>query len=288
MTTARGFDTATQGHDGRVLVAGGNPGNWDFAVGLISSAELYDPNTGTFSPTGSMTTARDVHTATLLLDGRVLVTGGDDRFLHPLATAELYDPKAGSFGPTGPMATPRDFHVATLLADGRVLVTGGSPFGMDSASGQFLVSASCTTRRPASSAPPARWRRRAPPTPRRCSPTAASALAGGAVSLANGETGTNSLASAELVDPKDRHVQPHRLMSVARTFQQATTLTDGRVLVTGGSADGWSDVGNYLASAEIYDPKTGLFATTGAMLDGVVAQTATRLTDGRVLVAGGR
>ena len=77
-------------------------------------------------------------------------------------------------------------------------------------------------------------------------------------------------------------------MSVARTFQQATTLTDGRVLVTGGSADGWSYAGNYLASAEIYDPKTGLFATTGAMLDGVVAQTATRLTDGRVLVAGGR
>jgi len=54
------------------------------------------------SPTGSMTTARDVHTATLLLDGRVLITGGEDRFRHPLASAELYDPKTGTFSPTGP------------------------------------------------------------------------------------------------------------------------------------------------------------------------------------------
>jgi len=57
--------------------------------------------------------------------------------------------------------------------------------------------------------------------------------------------------------------------------------------VTGGSADGWSYAGNYLASAEIYDPKAGLFAATGAMLNGVVAQTATLLTDSRVLIAGG-
>jgi hypothetical protein len=92
MATARGFDTATRLADGRVLFAGGTPTGCCDADALIASAELYDPKTGTFSPTGSMKTGRDVHTATLLLDGRVLITGGDDTYPHPVASAELYDP----------------------------------------------------------------------------------------------------------------------------------------------------------------------------------------------------
>jgi hypothetical protein len=77
-------------------------------------------------------------------------------------------------------------------------------------------------------------------------------------------------------------------MAAARTFYAATPLADGRVLVTGGSADGWSYAGNYLASAEIYDPDTGTFTATGPMADGLVARSATRLPDGRVLIAGGQ
>jgi hypothetical protein len=76
-------------------------------------------------------------------------------------------------------------------------------------------------------------------------------------------------------------------MTVARTFQEATMLADGRVLVTGGSADGWSYADRYLAEAEIYEPKAGTFTATGSMADGLVAQTATLLPDGRVLIAGG-
>jgi len=101
---------------------------------------------------------------------------------------------------------------------------------------------------------------------------------------ANGETGTDSLASAEL---ETGTFSPTGSMADTRTFQAATVLADGRVLVTGGSADGWSYAGNDLASAEVCDAKTGSFATTGAMIDGLVAQTATLLTDGRVLIAGG-
>ena len=88
------------------------------------SSQPTSARTG-FSPTGSMATGRELHTATLLPDGRILVAGGVDGKFEPVASAELYDPKAGIFSPTGPMGTPRTAPTATLLPDGRVLVAGG-------------------------------------------------------------------------------------------------------------------------------------------------------------------
>jgi hypothetical protein len=287
MATARGFHTATRLSDGRVLVTGGNPGAWDFAGVLIASAEVFDPATGTFGPTGPMTTPRDVHTATLLLDGRVLITGGEDWFRHALASAELYDPKTGTFSPTGSMATARDLHVATLLADGRVLVTGGTPFGIyNSDGGQVLASAEVYDPNTGTFSPAGSM---AVP---RASHTA-TLLADGHVLVIGGAksnmdgTGSTSLASAELWAPTTGTFSTTGSMSVTRTFQEATLLGDGRVLVTGGCAGGWYWNDNFYAEAEIYDPKTGRFTATGSMADALVAQTATLLRDGRVLIAGG-
>jgi phosphatidylserine/phosphatidylglycerophosphate/cardiolipin synthase-like enzyme len=283
MATARGFDTATPLSDGRVLFAGGDPERWNYTGSLIASAELYSPTTGTFGPTGSMATPRNLHTATLLLDGRVLITGGSDTFQHAVASAELYDPTTGTFSPTGSMTTARGFHTATLLLDGRVLIAGGDGKGWgtgqtflasaeiyDPKKGTFTATGSMATMR---------------------STHAATLLVDGRVLITGGyndvNNGSTSLATAELYDPKTGKFTPSGSMAEARTFHAATLLADGRVLVAGGAADGWDYRGPFQASAELYDAKTGRFTATGPMADKRVSQTATLLPDGRVLIAGG-
>ena len=89
MTTARWGYTATLLPDGRVLIAGGTNIIGRTSSTGLASAELYDPASGTFTPTGSMIAGRIALTATLLHDGRVLIAGGFDRG-SALASAELY------------------------------------------------------------------------------------------------------------------------------------------------------------------------------------------------------
>jgi hypothetical protein len=278
LAIARSYHSATLLGDGRVLIAGGTPRSWDFNGPFIAPAELYDPRTGTFSATGSLSTARNEHTATRLADGRVLIVGGNDAEAHSVATAEIYDPTSGTFGSTGSMAVARGFHTATLLADGRVLITGGCPTGWN---GPFVASAeiydptSGTFTRTGSMAVP------------RVSHTA-TLLADGRVLIAGGTTdGTTSLASAELFNPKTGTFSAAGLMTAGRTFHEATLLADGRVLLTAGDPDGWVYGGPFLDTAEIYDPRAGTFTPTGPLADKLTSQSATLLPDGRVLIAGG-
>ena len=102
-----------------MLVAGG-----DTAGISISSAELYDPATGTWSPTGSLHTNRSHHTATLLTNGKVLVAGGISWNNFPGA-AELYDPATGTWSVTGSLGAERNDSTATLPPNGKVLIAGG-------------------------------------------------------------------------------------------------------------------------------------------------------------------
>src|SRR5439155_26039697 len=81
----------------------------------------------TFSVVGKITEARDIHTATLLQDGTVLLTGGGEGWCggSTLESAELYDPPSRSFVPASRMTRSRSTHTATLLNNGTVLIAGG-------------------------------------------------------------------------------------------------------------------------------------------------------------------
>lgn len=271
MTVGRVNHTATPLLDGRILLAGG----FTDARTSLASAELYDPRTGTFSRTGSMGTARGDHTTTRMSDGRVLVIGGFARGPggDPLASAEIFDPKTEAFSPTGSMTTDRAGYTATLLADGRVLVAGGKADPAELASAELYDPATGTFS-PTGSMAVAR------------EGSAATLLADGRVLVAGGMGETTGLASAELYDPTSGTFSPTGPMSDPRALPSATLLADGRVLVAGG-INTFATEGLPLASAELYDPRSGTFSPTGSMATARRGHAATLLADGRVLVTGG-
>jgi large repetitive protein len=135
MTVARLKHTATLLKNGKVLIVGGASGN---PPNLTTTAEFYDPATGTFAATGSMATSREEQTATLLTDGNVLIAGGETPMgstgLQATATAELYDVAQGSFSAARTMIASRNAHTATLLPNGVVLRAGG---GTDSSTAEL-------------------------------------------------------------------------------------------------------------------------------------------------------
>jgi Galactose oxidase, central domain len=231
---------------------------------------------GKFVATGSMATARGVHTATLLNDGKVLIVGGEqDAATVFLASAELYDPTTGTFGPTGNLNSARWGHTATLLTNGKVLIAGGHNLTgdlsaaelYDPATGTFSATGSLNTPR---------------------SFHAATRLNNGMVLIAGG---CCYLASAELYDPTTGTFSPTGNLNEGREYATATLLNDGKALFAAGiGSNGATGSGLQafdLASAESYDPTTGTFTTTGSLNSIERYQAATLLSDGTVLITGG-
>ena len=281
MNSARSYATAALLSDGRVLIAGGegcsNRRSCDVAsvsLQTLASAELYDPATGKFTPTGSMTGGRHYGASALLPNGRVLLAGGDK-------CAELYDPNSGKFARTGKPTVQSSYNTVTLLPNGKVLVTEQSASLdtiaqlYDVASGAFAtVSLALPT-----GTKPVQYNG---VTISRPVPSAATLLNDGRVLLFEGgyletyDPASGACADAGFISPAGGWVYP-----------TATVMADGRVLFVGGyledPAGGARTATN---TAVLYDPTGGPSRTGSASADRVW-QTATLLPDGSVLIAGG-
>jgi len=233
------------------------------------------------APQGPLGDGRQIQTATVLADGGILVAGGYAPGDGALSSATRYDPGTDVFSPTGSMADARGSHTATRLGDGRILIAGGGPASWTGAAVTFLAAAELYDPAAGTFSPAGSMS-----TPREHH--TATRLKDGRVLIVGGmDTVDHAVASAELYDPKAGTFGPTGPMDVTRAFHTATPLPDGRVLIAGGNAGTWSYDGPFLDSAEIYDPKTGTFTTTGSMTTPRGWHTATRLADGRVLIAGG-
>lgn len=272
MTTGRAAHTATLLPDGKVLVAGGFSGGTN-----LTSTELFDPTTQTFTNAPNMRAARTGHTATLLTNGKVLIAGGYNGSY--LATAELYDPRTKSFTPTSSMNAPRSGHVATLLPHGKVLVAGGVGVGWSFLASAELYDPATNTFTTTGEMNAARESH------------TATLLADGKVLIAGGHKGRRPsitiYSSAEIYDPASGKFTATRDMTLVRHKHEAVLLKDGRVLILGGSDQ--RDGQPAYSSAEIYDPANGAFRSTGNMNARryKIQGTAVLLNDGRILVAGG-
>jgi Galactose oxidase, central domain len=295
--TATATPTATPtpiATSGNVLIAGG------VAAGAPLVAEVYNTQTNTSAPLPNlMTTPRVDHVATLLADGRVLLTGGmtnDGDYSTTLSSAEIFDPKTQEFTATGNMSVPRQDHTATLIegcncpADGKVLITGGDdPTNtaldtaelFDPASGTFTATGNMTTARESHTA-----------TLLPSGPLAGRVLVVGGYNAGH----TSTQASAELYDPVAGTFTATGSMHDSRQDHVTVLLANGQVLVAEGftGQEFPTPSGGFLTTAELFDPATQTFTYTGSLADGnedegggVLIQGCNCSEDGMVFIVGG-
>jgi len=305
MNVARMDHTATLLANGEVLVAGG--------VISGASAELYNPSTGTWSFTGSMTTARFNHQAVLLQNGEVLVAGGGS-VSNPLASAELYDPSTGVWTATGSMNTARSNFSLTLLTNGQVLAVQGTSAELyNPATGTWTVTGSPTS--PVAGPEAALLLNgqvlaieRTNSTPSQLyDPSSGTWSATGNTDvfvpnpfvfrLPSGEvfvtasfaSGVASYADVALYDPSTGLFTPESGPCNCRAYSGALLQT-GMVLVAGGFITVRASPYNKtesITSAELWDPSTQAWTSTGNLNTSRGLGSMTVLANGQALLTGG-
>ena len=251
LTTPRVFHSSVALPNGTVLIAGGLPA---FSGGApLSSAELYNPATHSFTTVGSMNSPRWGFTMTPLQNGLVLVVGGTNSS-SALSSAELFNPASNTFTllPAS-MVAARAHHTATLLPSGKVLITGGSQSAGVLASAETFDPATNTFTATTGSMTSARFVHRA------------DLLPNGQVLITGGEDASiNILASAELYDPVANTFTSTGAMSTPREEHASAVLFDGTVLIAGGATPGPGGTQVNTATAELYNPATGAFSPTAS------------------------
>ncbi len=256
------------------------PGKWSshvrwIASGFITLALMLGAGeSGATEMTGSMGSARYLHSAANLPDGRVLVAGGNTvsgSASGVTALSVIYDPSTGVFSPTGPLNVARANHAVATLADGRILVAGGR--GLVNGFPAYLASAEIYN--PATGA----WTMSAPMGTARQYPVA-QRLPDGRVLIISVDS---IITSTEIFDPATETFSPSGSLGTARTNPAVATLSDGRVLVAGGLLYS----GAFTSSSEIWNPAANAWMATGSMAWPRGYASATPLANGKVLVAGG-
>jgi hypothetical protein len=289
MHVARRLHAMTLLDDGRVLVTGGTSGATPLSPGL-PSAEIYDPEDGSWTSVAPMLEPRRGHTAVLLPNKQVLVAGGtavrSTDSLKALQTAELYDPEANTWTATGAMSDARSGHTAVVLNGGRVLVAGGSApisrTGEAALAFCEIYTQSTGKWTPAASLLQPRSRHQAV------------ALSGTTVLVVGGSTpGTPgdgtfdpfSQLTSELFDVGSGLWTAMPSRPGGRGFHRAVALGAGKVLVIGGTADTVDDAG--YQSVLLFDSQAKTWSVEAGLTEGRWAFAATALGAGKVLVAGG-
>ncbi len=269
MDHARADHTATLILNGQVLVCGGYDGSQN-----LTSCQLFTPGINTWTNISNLSTGRRLHTATLMPDNRVLVAGGNGGW----QAAELFDLNNQSAGwtPINPgMSTSRIDHTAALLPDGSVLIAGcdGDEF---SPSTSEIFDPISDTFGDVSQLVEAHW-----------DSFAMSLLHSGKVLIAGGTSVGGSPSNVtELYHWAEATITPTGSMLASCPYHTATLLSDGRVLVVGGSVPGSGST--YERHSELYDPQSGNWTHTAEPPSGArSSHTATLLKNGRVLVTGG-
>jgi hypothetical protein len=273
MATSRAQNTQTLLPNGKVLVTGGSSLQAPYGDEMlvpINESEVYDPASNTWSSAGAMSTARALHTATHLNNGKVLVVGGTTDGSTITDNVDIYDPSSNSWAPAAPLNTARQQHTATLLSDGRVLVAGGVPTVYTPLASAEIYDPIANTWTNVASMNDAR------------SQHAAILLPSGHVLVATGYSGNAFLSSAELYDPGSNTWTRTGSLDVEARARAATLLPSGKVLLSGGLDE---NVGE-LTTIAIYDPATGSWTDGAADTVVLAPEPAVLLPNGKVLVAG--
>jgi N-acetylneuraminic acid mutarotase len=277
MNKARGFFVANELLNGNVLVAGGFDGGLQGPPNFPDS-EIYDWHTGLWTVTTPMNQARAAPASLRLENGRVMVIGGFDENFNVLNSAEIYDSRTATWSLTAPMSDARveDF-VAVLLPGRKVLVAGGT------ASDGFTSLSSAEIFDEKSGA----WSSTGSMNVGRGEFSSVVLHDGRILAVGGIASDGTPIASAEIYDPVTAVWTLTGSMSTGRNDFALVLLRDGKVLAAGGGMG--DETLPRLSSAEIFDPHTGEWTSTGDMTAprSEMEHASLLLRDGRVLVPGG-